>query len=137
MAWSERPSADPLWAYHLHAWEWAWPALVAATPQVAGPSGLLALMTDWIDTHPIGKGIAWEPYPTSRRLVVWSAAWVRLDQPIALAESILQQARFLSDHLEWDLANNHLIANAKALAWVGILLNGLPDAEKWPPSSLT
>ena len=24
---------------------------------------------------PIGRGLAWEPYPTSRRLVVWCAAW--------------------------------------------------------------
>lgn len=137
--WSARPTPDPLWAYELHGWEWAWPAL---TDEDAYPS-LWPLMEDWVSQNPIGKGIAWEPYPTSRRLIVWSAAWTVMGQSAEkqsksdLAASILQQAAYLADHFEQDLDNNHLIANAKALAWVGLLLKGLPDAKRWRDLGLT
>lgn len=134
--WQARPTNDPLWSYQLHGWEWAWPALTETEQYPA----LQALISDWIIQHPLGKDIgktnAWEPYPTSRRLVVWTAAWAVLGKPQDLAASILQQAAFLVDHLEFDLDNNHLIANAKALAWVGLLLTDLPGTNVWRTSGL-
>jgi uncharacterized heparinase superfamily protein len=48
-----------------------------------------------------------------------------------LAAVIAQHAAYLADHLERDLDNNHLIAEAKALAWVGLLLPSLPQAQRW------
>lgn len=134
--WQQRPTADPLWAYQLHGWEWAWSALTETDQHPT----VEALIYDWIAQHPIGndsdRNIAWEPYPTSRRLVVWSAAWAVLGKPKALAAAILQQAAFLSHHLERDLENNHLIANAKALTWVGLLLEDLPGAGQWRTTGL-
>lgn len=125
--WQARPFSDLLWSFQLHGWDWAWPALC----DEEGRHGLLALWQDWLEQIPIGRGIAWEPYPTSRRLILWSAAWHFVGRDANLAAAIGQQAAFLSDHMEHDLDNNHLIANAKALAWVGLLLPALPDAKKW------
>ncbi|MBU0491225.1 MAG: heparinase II/III family protein [Chloroflexi bacterium] len=125
--WAARPMADPLWAFHLHGWEWAWPWLDDTT---SWPT-LLALWRDWVACVPIGRGLAWEPHPTSRRLVVWSAAWHLAGGDHGLAGAVAQHAAYVADHLERDLDNNHLVANAKALAWVGLLFPGLPQAQRW------
>ena len=125
--WQARPVPDLLWAFQLHGWDWAWPALC----DEEGRHGFLALWQDWLHQVPMGRGVAWEPYPTSRRLIAWSAAWHFLERDPQLAAAIGQQAAFLADHLERDLDNNHLVANAKALAWVGLLLPHLPNATQW------
>ncbi|MEZ4662519.1 MAG: heparinase II/III family protein [Caldilineaceae bacterium] len=130
--WQARPVPDLLWAFQLHGWDWAWPALC----DEEGRHSLLALWQDWLDQIPIGRGVAWEPYPTSRRLIVWSAAWHFVGRDPNLAAAIGQQAAFLADHLERDLDNNHLVANAKALAWVGLLLPNLSNASKWRKAGL-
>lgn len=125
--WDRRSSDDPLWDFQLHGWEWAWPALDDVTRHPAVRDRMQA----WSRHHRLGCGLAYEPYPTSRRLVVWSAAAALMDVPSELAVSIGRQTAFLADHLERDLDNNHLIANAKALVWVGVLLPHLPAAERW------
>jgi uncharacterized heparinase superfamily protein len=127
--WQTRPVADPLWAFQLHAWEWAWPALVDADGE--SQTSLLSLWQDWIARVPVGRGLAWEPYPTCRRLVTWSSAWHLLGGDTELAAAIAQGTAYLADHLERDLDNNHLVANAKALAWVGLLFPNLPQAPHW------
>lgn len=124
--WRKRSSADPLWDFQLHGWDWAWSWLDDEVRR----GDVTALMRDWSEHHPLGRGLAWEPYPTSRRVIVWSAA-AALAGASDLAGSIARQAAFLEDHLERDLDNNHLIANAKALAWVGLLLPQLPASERW------
>lgn len=130
--WETSPSADPLWAYTLHGWEWIWDALLDPRTH----ERIRTLMLDWINHFPVGRGIAWDPYPTSRRIIVWSAAWIAMDRPLDLASAIAQQAHFLTDNLERDLDNNHLIANAKALSWAGILLAPLPPANAWRATGL-
>lgn len=132
--WQHNPSFDPLWLFQLHGWEWAWPHL--ADKNAHEP--LLALWHDWLITVPVGSGLAWEPYPTSRRLVVWSTAWwlTAVSECDATASkkylaAIAQHADYLCHHLERDLDNNHLIANYKAIAWAGMLFPQLEDAHKW------
>ncbi len=127
VAWQARPIDDPLWSFQLHGWEWAWPVLTNAAQRAA----VWALWQDWLAQNPIGRGLAWEPYPTSRRIVVWLAAWGLLKGDGRFALAIAQQANYLRHHLERDLDNNHLIANAKALAWAGLLLPDLPQANRW------
>ncbi|MCP4427159.1 MAG: hypothetical protein GY803_21950 [Chloroflexi bacterium] len=127
VAWQSRPIDDPLWTFQLHGWEWAWSALNDTTKRDA----VLALWRDWLDQITIGQGLAWEPYPTSRRLAVWLTAWHLLEGDNQLLSAIAQQADYLRRHLERDLDNNHLIANAKALAWTGLLLPNLPQADSW------
>jgi uncharacterized heparinase superfamily protein len=127
MDWDTQPIDDPLWSFRLHSWEWAWPALGNLTRR----ESLLSLWHDWIDRVPVGRGLGWQPYPTSRRLVVWSAAWHLLDGDETLVAAIAQQTAYLADNLERDLDNNHLVANAKALAWVGLLFSDLHRATSW------
>lgn len=123
---------DPLWAFRLHSWEWAWPTLGDKSCR----DKVFTLWQDWVNQVPIGRGPAWQPYPTSRRLTVWSAAWHLFNGESALAAAIAQHAAYLADHLERDLDNNHLIANAKALAWVGLLFPDVPQAQKWCETGL-
>ncbi len=125
--WAFRASEDPLWDFQLHGWDWAWPWLADDARRAHAAS----LMGDWVRHHPVGRGLAYEPYPTSRRLIVWSAAAALQGAPAELAATVAQQTSFLEDHLERDLDNNHLVANAKALAWVGLLLPHLPAADRW------
>ena len=124
--WQQQPIADPLWSFRLHGWEWAWKGLTAGHDRQ-----LLSLWHHWLEHVPVGRGLAWQPYPVSRRLVVWCAAGHLMQADTKLVATIAQHAAFLADHLEKDLDNNHLVANAKALAWVGLLFPGLPQAQRW------
>lgn len=49
----------------------------------------------------------------------------------ALEPSLRHQARFLAANLEHDVPNNHLLANFRALAWVGLLLDHWPEGRRW------
>ncbi len=139
--WNFAPDRDPLWLYNLHYGEWA--GTLSASFLLTGRQryrdAAIGLVSDWIEHNPVCKGPGWEPYPTARRLVAWSrldfsfpgdSAWqgFRRDR---LAPSLRQQARVLADNLEYDLSNNHLIADFRALAWAGLLFPQWPEAGKW------
>ena len=129
--WNANPIGHTLWAFRLHEFEWAWSLVnAAACGDDASAKTLAELIRDHIENCPIGQGIAWEPYPLSRRLVVWCAAWgVLANRGYAagfleqIAPSIDRGARLLAHNVERDLDNNHVIADAKALAFAGTLLN--------------
>lgn len=132
MSWFASPVQDPLWLFQLHGWEWAWPKLA----DTANREAVFALWTDWLDRIPVGRTIAWEPYPASRRLVVWIAAWQLLGGDERFAAAIAQHANYLSQNLERDLDNNHLVANAKALVWAGLLLPDSRQSANWLQTGL-
>jgi uncharacterized heparinase superfamily protein len=90
-----------------------------------------ALIARWIRECRPGKGTAWEPYPTSLRIVNW-IKWLRAgNEPVpGMLDSLAAQARFLVKRLEWHLLGNHLFANAKALVFAGLFFDG-PEAERW------
>jgi uncharacterized heparinase superfamily protein len=130
-----------LWQYNLHYGEWALPLAQAfvVTGEGRFRDALIQLLADWLKQNPVGTLPGWEPYPLSRRLVAWSrvelalcgdsewqAFWER-----HLAPSLCQQASLLAANLEHDLLNNHLLANYRALAWVGLLFPSWPNAPKW------
>jgi hypothetical protein len=133
----QAPGSDPLWRYTLHYGEWALTLLFAwlRSGRPEHRQALIRLLDDWIERNPVGARPGWEPYPISRRLCAWTrVANVLQTDPDAerfvearLLPSLLQQARLLAANLERDLGNNHLIANYKALAWVGLALPGAPD----------
>src|SRR4030042_1326938 len=56
----------------------------------------------------------------------WQAFWRS-----RLAPSLFQQAALLKKNLEHDLANNHLVSNYRALAWMGLIFPGWPQAGHW------
>lgn len=145
--WQYAPNQDPLWQYCLHYGEWA--LTLAQAFRLTNDSRyqqiLMNLIVDWLEHNPPGSTPGWEPYPISRRLVAWSKAAAALwpDEAWqsfwrgAVAPSLHQQVRVLMANLETDLANNHLLANYRAVAWMGLMFPEWPEAARWRNFGLT
>lgn len=115
-----------LWLYNLHYFD----DLVAVAAHDRR-DWHLDLIARWIVENPPGRGIGWEPYPTSCRVVNW-IKWALAGGPLsaeALA-SLALQARHLRSNLEWRLMANHLFGNIKALVFAGCFFHG-KEAEAW------
>ncbi len=116
---------EKLWLYNLHYFD----DLVAVDAQ-SRAHWHQGLVSQWIAENPSGRGIGWDPYPTSLRIVNWikwaiagwSAGETRLND--AAMHSLAIQARWLSKRLEYHLLGNHLWANAKALVFAGAFFGG-------------
>ena len=115
-----------LWAYNLHYFD-DLNAVGAATRRPWHQE----LVRRWIAENPPGAAVAWDPYPTSRRVVNW-VKWAldgaTLTETARL--SLATQARCLSRRIEWHLQGNHLIANAIALIYGGLFFSG-DEADSW------
>jgi len=120
------PSLAKLWRYNQHYFD----DLCAD-----GADGRAAwhreLIARWMRECAPGRGTAWEPYPSSLRIVNW-IKWLRAgNEPVpGMLDSLAAQARFLSRRLEWHLLGNHLFVNAKALVYAGTFFEG-PEADAW------
>jgi len=90
-----------------------------------------SLIERWIDENPPAKGVGWDPYPTSLRIVNW-IKWALCGNPLSIhaLESLKLQTDYLSKRIEWHLLGNHLFANAKALVFSGLFFSG-EVAERW------
>ena len=136
--WLSSPGEDRLWQYNLHYGDWAVPVAHAylLTGEKTYRDALIRHIGDWIGSNKVGEEPGWEPYPISRRLVAWSRVshalsgdpdWRSFSNE-RLGASVRQQAKVLASNLETDLANNHLIANFRALAWVGLSFPHWPES---------
>ncbi len=140
------PDWDPagttrLWRYNLHYFEYAVDlALLAGWRNDGAAAELLdRLCADWIRSNPVGAGVAWHSYPIARRIVSWIQAF-SLASPGRIFRnpaseslwigSLHQQARYLADHLEFDLLGNHLLADGKALVFAGLFFGGA-EGTRW------
>ena len=86
----------------------------------------------WIAENPFSKGIGWEPYPLSLRVVNW-IKWAWLNEDINVKDfdkSLASQINYLYKNLEYHLLGNHLLENAKALIFGGCYFQG-KNAKKW------
>ena len=118
---------DKLWLYHLHYFD-------DLNADHAGERGEwhLALVDRWIIDNPPGRGVGWEAYPVSLRIVNW-IKWMLRDRGMAerdRLDSLAVQARWLSRRIEYHLRANHLFVNAKALVFAGAFFDG-PEAANW------
>lgn len=124
-AWNaELPSK--LWVYNLHYFE----DLVAVDAS-SRRDWHEALIRRWIVENPPVRGVGWESYPLSLRIVnwiKWSLAGNRLDADAI--GSLAVQARLLRRRLEFHLLGNHLFENAKALVFAGLFFTG-DEAQEW------
>jgi uncharacterized heparinase superfamily protein len=113
-----------LWTYNLHYFD-----------------GLLASETDnylkkkhidrWIQDNLSFASVAWDPYPTSLRIVNWIKwSWSNNEPYDILIRSLAIQISHLFGSLEYHLLGNHLLENAKALIFGGCYFAG-DDAAKW------
>jgi uncharacterized heparinase superfamily protein len=107
-----------LWLYNLHYFDWLFPERL---PDAKGAYWL----TRWVQENPPGRGVGWEPYPTSLRIVNWIKWTLRGGElPPNAEESLLTQLLWLSRNVEHHLLGNHLLANAKALIFGGAFFVG-------------
>ena len=56
-----------LWRYNLHYFE----CLLQVDSLKNKTDAQISLIENWIDNNKFGKGTAWEPYPTSLRIINW------------------------------------------------------------------
>lgn len=116
----------PLWRYNQHYFD----DLCAQDAQ-ARQDIHQDLITQWIDQNPMGSAVAWDPYPTSLRIVNWvKYGFTQTTMPAHFYESLALQARHLNRNIEWHILGNHLFANGKALLFAGLWFAG-PEAEAW------
>jgi len=94
------------------------------------------LIENWIDENSLGKGVGWEPYPTSIRIVNW-IKWQFSGNKLSdkCLRSLALQSRWLSKRVEWHILGNHLFANAKALLFAGLFFLD-EESENWLKTGL-
>jgi uncharacterized heparinase superfamily protein len=110
-------SPSKLWVYNLHYFE----DLLSNNAEEKHNLHI-QLLNSWVDQNPVGYGNAWEPYPTSVRIVNILKAWLGgLELDEKLFSSVFEQASFLSRDLEKHLLGNHYFVNLKALLCAGVI----------------
>ena len=120
------PGCEKLWRYNQHYFD-----DLNATDATERYQLHIELMCDWVANNRPGRGIGWEPYPTSLRIVNW-IRWCLSDNtmPNECLQSLAVQARWLNRKIEWHILGNHLFANAKALVFAGLFFDN-EESEKW------
>lgn len=120
-----------LWLYNLHYFD-----DLNATGSLHRRDWHRDLIDRWVTENPPAQGVGWEPYPISIRIVNW-IKWVLSGASLTdkAIHSLAVQARFLAQNLEIHLQGNHLIANAKALIFVGAFFESR-EASYWLKSGL-
>jgi uncharacterized heparinase superfamily protein len=120
------PSIPKLWRYNLHYFD-----ELAAASDAQRDAWRRAFLIRWVRENVPGDGTAWEPYPTSLRIVNW-IKWALAGNALGdeLLQSLALQTRWLSQRLEFHLLGNHLFVNAKALVFAGLFFEG-DEAQGW------
>ncbi len=123
--WNDQ-ALEKLWLYNLHYFDDL--NAVSAGDRTRWQQ---LLMARWVGENPPAKGVGWEPYPTSLRIVNW-IKWVLAGNPLQpeCLHSLAVQTRWLAKRLEVHLLGNHLFANAKALVFAGLFFEGV-EASVW------
>ncbi len=109
-------------------------------------AGQAASLVDfWIDANPPGTPDTWDPYPISIRVVNWIKWMLLLENDGAgslagapgpglpgdrILDSLASQLRFLERRVEFDIAANHVMANAAALTIGGLFFGGR-EGDRW------
>jgi len=117
----------PLWAYHLHQFDYARRTTLA-------PEARQALLLDWIARHQ--KGVGWESGPISLRAQTWikllleRGALPDTATRARITASLASQLATLSRNLETHLLANHYLSNLIALVLGGLVFEG-PGPKRW------
>jgi len=135
IAWAEdwdRPDWPKLWRYNLHYFD-----DLAASDANARRAWHRDWISRWIAENWPAGGTAWEPYPTSLRIVNW-VKWALSDNVLddETTLSLAVQTRWLRQQLEIHLLGNHLWANGKALVFAGAFFDGA-EAAQWGEAGLS
>lgn len=124
----DHPEVSKLWRYNLHYFDFINSSCGEEGSRVQKE---LDLIHQWIDENPFGKGTAWEPYPSSLRIINWIKwHWRTKSLTDKALTSLWNQVRYLGDRPEYHLLGNHLFINAKALIFAGVFFKGL-ETQKY------
>ena len=97
----------------------------------------LNLIDTWINTDKLKNSVGWEPYPTSIRIVNWIKFHFNHGRLGTIElQSLASQVDWLSQNIEWHILGNHILINAKALIFGGLLFEG-KNAENWLKTGLS
>ena len=108
----DNKSISKLWNYNLHYFDYLL-KIGTTDHQVISQKKLIE---NWIENNPYGQGTAWEPYPTSLRIINWIKwHWFCKGLSEKAKLSLWNQVRWLENRPEYHLLGNHLFINAKAL----------------------
>lgn len=109
---------SPLALYGLHSFDFLWSLCLQQIRNHNKQYGDFAKhwIIEWIKHNPIGKSIAWDPYPTSYRLRYWLIAYYlwNWNEP-EIIDSLQDQNLWLSKSIESHLKGNHIIQNLTGL----------------------
>jgi hypothetical protein len=105
--------------------------LAAYAARGSDPSGdrfWARVVESWLDSESTPTLPAWHPYPTSVRIMSWSAALSIADAwPQQLRQrmsaSLWRQSRYLRRCIEHDIGGNHVLKNATALVFAGAVFS--------------
>jgi uncharacterized heparinase superfamily protein len=123
--WNSRGPSE-LWLYNLHYFEWL--RETVAGERIAEDASWL---DRWIADNPVGRGVGWDPYPISLRVVNWIIWFLTFGRGTeSHFKSLAAQIRHLMRSIEYHLGGNHLLANATALVFAGAFFEG-PEADRW------
>lgn len=122
----DSPHIEKLWRYNLHYFD-----DLNAEDAPSRVESHRELLHRWVRENPPAGGTAWEPYPTSLRIVNW-IKWALAGNALSpeCLHSLAVQVRWLTGRMEIHLLGNHLFANAKALVFAGLHFSG-HEAESW------
>jgi uncharacterized heparinase superfamily protein len=123
--WDE-PLRPSLWRYHVHYFD-----DLRSSDAERRHAWNQVLIERWLEEVRPGRGVGWDPYPTSLRIVNWVRYGLGTDKLSDRAtRSLAAQIRSLRANLEVHLLGNHLLANAKALLFGGAYFSG-HEASEW------
>jgi hypothetical protein len=109
------------WNYPVHYFDYLPPLADQCAEDPERLDGVCALVRRWIEAHPPGTEVAWDPYPTALRIVNWldvvHTLGARADPGWRgqVLGSVYQQAAWLRRRLERHLLGTHLLKDAKAM----------------------
>ena len=91
----------------------------------------LKILENWVKENKNFKGVGWEPYPSSLRIVNW-IKWQLSGNNLSknCSQSLALQTRMLNKQIEWHILGNHLFSNAKALVFAGLFFDDI-ESENW------
>jgi uncharacterized heparinase superfamily protein len=119
----DNKNLSKLWRYNLHYFDY----LLQDSVNIEILEKQKKVVSNWISDNSFGKGTAWEPYPTSLRIINWLKWHSKLN---ALTDTAIMnlwnQIRWLAARPEFHLLGNHLFVNAKALLF-GCAFFGLDE----------
>jgi uncharacterized heparinase superfamily protein len=122
----QAPVMSKLWRYNLHYFDY-----LLSDLKNYNQGEVHLLLTDWIEKNNQFQGEAWDPYPTSLRIVNWIKWSIQGNEiDVDCLQNLAIQSRWLSKRLERHMKGNHLLANAKALIFAGLYFKGA-EAKKW------